>query len=145
MAKWDMVSRPRDQGGLGIINTRIMNGCLLVKWIWKIFQEPDELWFKIIKAKYLGDGAFFDSKTKNMSQFWQGLHKVKHLYDRGSYFRVGNGKHCRFWKDCWAKEVPISISHEKLYKLIRNPSCSVADCWDEDGWDMDFKRALSIQ
>jgi hypothetical protein len=58
---------------------------------------------------------------------------------------VGNGKHCRFWKDCWAKEVPISISHEKLYKLVRNPSCSVSDCWDEDGWDMDFKRALSIQ
>jgi hypothetical protein len=43
MAKWEMVCRPRDQGGLGIINTRYMNNCLLVKWIWKIFQEPDEL------------------------------------------------------------------------------------------------------
>jgi hypothetical protein len=25
MAKWEMVSRPKDQGGLGIINTKIMN------------------------------------------------------------------------------------------------------------------------
>lgn len=33
MAKWDMVCRPKDQGGLDIINTRIMNECLLVKWI----------------------------------------------------------------------------------------------------------------
>lgn len=33
MAKWDMVSRPKDQGGLGIINTKTMNECLLVKWI----------------------------------------------------------------------------------------------------------------
>jgi hypothetical protein len=144
MAKWDMVSRPKDQGGLGIINTRIMNDCLLVKWIWKIFQEPDELWFKIIKAKYLGDGGFFDSKTKGVSQFWQGLHRVKHLFNWGATFQVRNGKHCKFWKDCWAKDVPLCISHENLYKMVRNPSCCVSDCWDEDGWDMDFRRALSV-
>lgn len=57
MAKWEMVSRPKDQGGLGIINTRIMNDCLLVKWIWKIYCEPDDLWFKLIKTKYLREGA----------------------------------------------------------------------------------------
>jgi hypothetical protein len=63
MAKWEMVSRPKDQGGLGIINTKIMNECLLVKWIWKIFQQPEELWFIILKAKYLGENGFFDSRV----------------------------------------------------------------------------------
>jgi hypothetical protein len=33
MAKWEKVSRPKDQGGLGVINTEIMNKSLLVKWI----------------------------------------------------------------------------------------------------------------
>ena len=28
MAKWEMISRLKDQGGLGIINTRVMNDCL---------------------------------------------------------------------------------------------------------------------
>jgi hypothetical protein len=68
MAKFDMVCRPKDQGDLGIINTKIMNKCLLVKWIWKIYQQPDELWFKILKAKYLGEKNFFDSKS-TCSQF----------------------------------------------------------------------------
>lgn len=63
MAKWDMVSRPKDQGGLGIINKQIMNDCLLVKWIWKIFQQPNELWFKILKAKYMGDNSFLIQKS----------------------------------------------------------------------------------
>lgn len=36
---------------MGTIITKIMNGCLLVKWIWKIFHEPDEPWFRILKAK----------------------------------------------------------------------------------------------
>lgn len=50
--KWSL-ARPKDQGGLGIINIKIINECLLVKWIWKILQEPDELWFKILQAKYI--------------------------------------------------------------------------------------------
>ncbi|WVZ90615.1 hypothetical protein U9M48_036900 [Paspalum notatum var. saurae] len=33
MAKWDMVIRPRDHGGLGILGTKLMNECLLTKWI----------------------------------------------------------------------------------------------------------------
>jgi hypothetical protein len=36
MAKWDLITRLRDQGGLEIIDMLNMNECLLVKWIWKI-------------------------------------------------------------------------------------------------------------
>jgi hypothetical protein len=54
--RWCVDLRTR---GLCIINTQIMNDCLLVKWIWKIHQEPDELWFKILKAKYMRSGGFF--------------------------------------------------------------------------------------
>lgn len=96
MAKWEMVSRPKDHGGLGIINTRLMNDCLLVKWIWKILQEPDALCFRIIKAKYLRKDSFFSSKSKGCSQFWMGLHKVKHLFKWGATFRIGNGENCLF-------------------------------------------------
>lgn len=33
IAKWGILIRPKDQWGLGIIDTWVMNGCLLVKWI----------------------------------------------------------------------------------------------------------------
>jgi hypothetical protein len=36
MVKWDSLTRPKDQGGLGITNTLMMNECLIVKWIWKL-------------------------------------------------------------------------------------------------------------
>jgi hypothetical protein len=82
------------------INTRIMNSCLLVKWIWKIHQEPDELWFRLIKAKYLNGCNFFSAPSKGSSQFWKGLHKVKHLFKWGALFKVKIGLNCRFWHDC---------------------------------------------
>lgn len=128
MAKWEMVSRPKDQGCLGVINTQIMNDCLLVKWIWKIHQEPDELRFKILQAKYMGSGVFFNSKVTGSSQFWRGLHKVKHLFKWGAIFKVGNGRLCKFWQDCWAKGAPLKIMFEGLYKLVRDQEASVADC-----------------
>jgi hypothetical protein len=33
MAKWDRIIVPKEYGGLGIINTMVMNDCLLNKWI----------------------------------------------------------------------------------------------------------------
>jgi len=145
MAKFDMVCRPKDQGGLGIINTKIMNDCLLVKWIWKIYQQPDELWFRIIKAKYLGEKDFFNSKVTGGSQFWRGLHSVKHLFKWGAVFEVGNGRVCRFWEDSWIRDVPLKIVYSDLYQLVRDPMIHVADCYEEGHWGLSFKRCLSVQ
>jgi hypothetical protein len=50
MARWEIVSRPKDQGGLGVINTEIMNECLFIKWIWKIVKGSEDLWYKLIQA-----------------------------------------------------------------------------------------------
>jgi hypothetical protein len=33
MAKWKWLATPKEFGGLGIIDTRRMNDCPLVKWI----------------------------------------------------------------------------------------------------------------
>jgi hypothetical protein len=66
MASWESLCRPKDQGGLGIINTQIMNECLLTKWIWKISRGSDDTWYKILEAKYMPDGDFFKSRSKRV-------------------------------------------------------------------------------
>jgi hypothetical protein len=88
---------------------------------------------------------FFSSKTKGSSQFWQGLHKVKHLFKWGATFEIGNGNNCLFWQDCWLYDVPLKMYHEELYKMARYPTCSVSDCWVEQDWFVDFRRALSSE
>jgi hypothetical protein len=62
--KWQEVCRPKEQWGLGILNMKLMNIALMVKWIWKIFMEqPDNaLWHRIIRAKYPGAGNIFEAK-----------------------------------------------------------------------------------
>jgi len=33
LAKWDILCRPKDQGGLGILDLQLQNKCLLAKWL----------------------------------------------------------------------------------------------------------------
>lgn len=72
--KYHMIRRadlyqPKDQGGLGISNTRMMNLALVSKWIWEISQNDDGLWTRILKTKYFPNCSFFASDIKG-SQIW---------------------------------------------------------------------------
>lgn len=67
MAKWERVPRPEDQGGLGVINSKIMNKCLLIKWIWKTMRGSEDASFKLLEAKYMRDGNVFSSSIRGSS------------------------------------------------------------------------------
>jgi hypothetical protein len=59
LSKWNMICRPKDQGGLGIEVLDIKNNCLLSKWLFKIINE-EGMWQELICNKYL--------KKQNLSQ-----------------------------------------------------------------------------
>jgi hypothetical protein len=56
-------------GGLGLLSTRKMNIALLLKWVWKLYNEDDTIWSKIIKAKYPDASDLFSGSGKGGSQF----------------------------------------------------------------------------
>jgi hypothetical protein len=51
---WEDICKPKDQGGLGVVNTKLMNVALMTKWIWRMLTEDDSklLWLQLLKAKY---------------------------------------------------------------------------------------------
>lgn len=54
MIKWEALNRPKEFGGLGFIDVRAMNVCLLVKWIDKLEKGDDGLRCSLLRKKYLG-------------------------------------------------------------------------------------------
>lgn len=73
------------------------------------------------------------------------MQQVRHLFNWGAVFEIGDGKLCRFWEDSWVHAVPLKVLYSDLYKLARDPLCFVSDCHEEEGWYVDFKRCLSPQ
>ena len=57
LVNWKTVCLPKDQGGLGVLDLKIMNIALLAKWLWKLFNEKG-LWQSFLHAKYLSKTTF---------------------------------------------------------------------------------------
>lgn len=57
--KWQALCRPKDYGGLGFMNTRVMNICLLSKWILKLESHNSDMCIQVLKKKYMGAEEFF--------------------------------------------------------------------------------------
>jgi hypothetical protein len=143
--KWENVCRPKEYGGLGIINTRFMNIALLLKWIWKLFNCPDETpWIQMINNKYLKHGESILMNNSRGSQFWNGLQDVKKWFTWGAVHIVGDGKRTRFWHDVWIGSVPLKMIFPKLFLAALNPDASVAMNYDlnSHSWDIRFKRVF---
>ena len=77
MVNWPAVCRPKECGGLGLTNTKLMNKALMIKWIWKLFSGDNSIWSRLIKAKYPEANNIFATASQGGSQFWRSLHKIK--------------------------------------------------------------------
>ena len=78
MVKWEQLCLPKDQGDLGIMNSKNMNIALMCKWIWRLFsadENDNSIWLKIIRAKY-DVQQLFSSSPQGGSQFWHSIHKI---------------------------------------------------------------------
>jgi hypothetical protein len=51
LAKWSIMCRPKEQGGLGIMDLETQNKCLLSKWLFKLINE-EGIWQQLLQNKY---------------------------------------------------------------------------------------------
>jgi hypothetical protein len=73
LTKWDILCRPKDQGGLGILDLQLQNKCLLSKWLVNLLNT-EGLWQSLLTNKNVLSKTLTQVKAKpNDSHFWRGL------------------------------------------------------------------------
>ncbi|MCI00244.1 LINE-1 reverse transcriptase like [Trifolium medium] len=159
--KWVDVCRPKERGGLGIRNLRLVNVSLLTKWRWRLLTSQDMFWVKVLKAKYGGDIAHVSNLSscgdvKFASLWWKDLCSLGRMVpsDDGDWCsdimikKLGNGGNTRFWHDLWMG--PTSLCH--LYPRLFSISLQTKDCIETMGerrngvwfWDLKWRRRLFV-
>ena len=71
---WHDICKPFYQGGLGLVSLKVKNQALLLKWIWKLKNQPSDLWFRIADAS----SCISTSNLMNsplLSSLWRGILK----------------------------------------------------------------------
>nr|XP_051208064.1 uncharacterized protein LOC127323999 [Lolium perenne] len=142
LVNWPTVCRPKEVGGLGLLNTKNMNLALLLKWIWRLYQDEDTIWTRIIRAKYVDASDLFSGFGHGGSPFWKSLHKIKHLFKVGAKHEVRNGIRTNFWKDWWIGRGPIMDSFPMLFAICDNQDISVAEALQHHSLQVRFRRSL---
>jgi hypothetical protein len=72
--KWEDICKPKKEGGLGVKNLCVMNLSLLAKWRWKLLLEGNELWKKVVMAKYgsnvVGNVNLEEFELRGVASVW---------------------------------------------------------------------------
>jgi hypothetical protein len=142
LAKWSIICRPKDQGGLGILDLEIQNKCLLSKWLFNLINGDGD-WQQLIKNKYLGNKSLTQVRKKpGDSQFWSGLMEIKDQFISMGNFKVQDGSQIRFWEDKWLGVNTLKDQYPNLYNIVRKKSVTIADVFSTRPLNVSFRRNL---
>jgi exonuclease III len=142
LAKWNILCRPKDQGGLGILDLKLQNKCLLAKWLVNLLNT-DGLWQSLLRNKYLRSKTLTQVTAKpNDSHFWRGLMRIKDEVLANGSFNIKDGTHTRFWHDTWVGDKPLKVSYPSLYNIVRDPHATVSKVMTSAPLNISFRRAL---
>lgn len=127
------------------MDTKVMNVCLLSKWIVELENNSRDMSCVVLKNKYLGGDSFFNSSAKGGSQFWKGLHSCKDWVNNLVVKVVGNGQKTHFWEDVWLGDVSLRTLFPSLYRVSNQQHSSVKEILGVSYGSLSFRRNLNHQ
>ncbi|KAJ3707828.1 hypothetical protein LUZ61_011533 [Rhynchospora tenuis] len=127
MIAWDKITIPVTEGGLGVKDLNIFNNALMLKMVWRIASNQNNLWVQIIKDKYCGIKGFWgSSNTKGCSLFWKNLQKLKPYLKDHIYWTIGDGNNILVRGDPWFDNWTNCLN------LTRKRNCFLSEAIDSE-------------
>ena len=122
---WDKVTTPKDKGGLGIKNLRMMNEALLLKHLHKFYNKMDVPWVHLIWNTHYANGKIPHATTDRGSFWWRDVMKLCDNFRGIATAKVGTGDTTLLWLDVW-NEKYLKNQLPRLFSFVKNPKTSVA-------------------
>ena len=146
--KWNKCCSSKQKGGLGIKNIETFNHALVGKWLWRLLNENEALWVRVLDSKYGGREEWMkEGGSKKGSIWWKDLLAIGDVNNNDGWWwkrikrKADSGTSVLFWVDKWLGFVILKEKHNRIYcnssqhgELISNMGR-----WEEGEWRWDFK------
>ena len=88
---------------------------MLAKQLWRLIHDKESLFYRVFKAKYFPNCSIFEAKSSTGSFAWKSILWSRDLIENGSFWRIGNGKLIKIFKDSWLPSPEGRINSPALY------------------------------
>jgi hypothetical protein len=142
-AAWPLVTRPKEDGGLGVLDLKTQNEALLMKNLHKFFNKADIPWVHLIWEKHYGNGKL-PSHVRKGSFWWKDILKLLDGYKGLASVSVKSGDTCLLWDDLWQGHVP-RMAFPELYSYTRSPAITLLAAKNSPSIESLFSLPISIE
>lgn len=131
---WESLTSSKLEGGLGFKDFAHMNSSFLAKQAWRIIQNPDALWVRVLKALYFPNSEFLKAgRKRNESWVWASLIHGREIILKSARWVVGSGKSIDIQEDCWlASGDRVVLNENSELKWVSDIIDPVRKCWNVD-------------
>jgi hypothetical protein len=99
-----MVCKPKEKGGLGVLNLRIQNEGLLLKYLHKFYNKTDTPWVQLLWNTYY-TGKVPHNMAPCGSSWWRTVFNLSPIFRGISMSHINDGRNTLFWKDKWLQDI----------------------------------------
>ncbi|GLU18505.1 hypothetical protein SLE2022_348010 [Rubroshorea leprosula] len=104
---WDRLTQSKHDGRMGFKDLHCFNIAMLARQAWRIIQNPNALWVRVLKSLYFPNSSFFDArKGSHPSWAWSSILRGRDLVQLGARWNVGNGQDILIYQDKWVPTLP---------------------------------------
>ncbi|XP_010513002.1 PREDICTED: uncharacterized protein LOC104788940 [Camelina sativa] len=133
---WKKLVTSKNEGGLGFRDFHLFNQALLANQAWKILQRPDNLIYRLLKARYFRDTSFFSASWGTKPSYsWNSLRFGRELLKSGIQYSIGDGRLTKLGVDPWLPtnppRPPLLIRAEDAEMPVSTIIDPVSFHWDE--------------
>lgn len=137
--------RPKQNGGMDIINLSIQNRALLSKHLFKFYSKANIPWVQLIWNTYY-DGVVPHATILCGSYWWKDIMRINDTFRMHSLITVNTGDCVLFWHDSWNilnSSVPLRERYPRLFSFVLDDKLFVNDFIMEGELSTLFQLPLS--
>lgn len=136
---WEVVTKEKSTGGLGVKDLHTWNKACCIKLIWLLFFQAGSIWVGWFKTEVLkGSISNFWTMKATTTNSWLAnkLFKLRDEVFTWIKMKVGNGESCRFWSDNWSPFGKLSqfILSDQTSRMGIDANTTVSDLFIDGRW-----------
>jgi hypothetical protein len=144
LVAWEVATKSKDQGGLGIINIKSQNSALLMKFLDRFYNKAAIPWVSLTWSKLYSNSQTPPHARSPVGSFW--WKEIMQLY--GKFKDIAScspnrGNNTLFWSEDWSGTA-LKEQYPQLFSFTKKPKCSVRFFLDQE-INRIFSLHLSIQ